>query len=338
MQVYLVATPDLSFGDLLRLSLEQENAITVRLANTLDQLMDAVASEPVQLLILDGDLSTQPLDTILREVLVYKHALQVIVILPEKAPDWQSDISNPVAVLRQPCFISDVLEKVEMLMGIKQSIFPDSSDDRTARLSQPSHRALTGYILSSFLRESSVNAVLVLVESQLQLTRGYIEPAELQEIGRLFNKGWSLQPGGEVIHYIQSETSQMRYLVYTREFLKDILLVLVGDVRDSITEMRHQADKLVQMLNDAFKRFDFNKTEFPSAWKPEYLGAESVTSPQINLDELSPGEDLQREKLLEILSEMPPPDPGVRLAAKGEELTSRSDAMDLPVQADHESL
>ena len=309
MQVYLVATPDLSFGDLLRLSLEQENTVSVRLTNTLDQMMDAAANDPLQLVILDVDLCSTDPDAVLRHVLEHKPAMKFIVVLPENAPDWQPDISNPIAVLHQPCFISDVVEKVELLMGIHQPAEPELPSESNADFSEHNNRALAGYILSSFLRESAAHAAMILVNGEMQLSRGYLEPAEVREIARLFNQDWPAQAGFDIIRYIQLESSRLSYQLYGKEVLQDIILVLVGDARDPISEMRSQAEHLAKMLQDAMDRFSVDQPDLLSSWQVEFPATNSVPVSEIPVDELSQGETLQREKLLAILSEMPSPEP-----------------------------
>ncbi len=309
MQVYLAATPDLSFGDLLRLSLEQENTVSVRLANTMTQMMDAVANDPLQLVILDAVLCGTAPDAVIREVLSRRPGVKFIVVLPENAPEWQPDFSTPAEVLHQPCFISDVVEKVEQLMGIQQAPQPETPAGDEADFSQHNNRALAGFILSSFLRESAAHAAMIIVNGELQLSRGYLEPAEVREIARIFKQGWPVQAGYEIVRYIQLESSRLDYLVYGKEYLQDIFLVLVGDARDPISEMRSQAEILSQMLKETVERFSENLPDLPSSWEVEFPGSNSALDVEVSGDELSREEALQREKLLGILTDMPSPEP-----------------------------
>lgn len=328
MQVYLAATPDLSFGDLLRLSLEQDDTLSVRLANSFDQMMDAVKNDPLQLIIYDADLCRMDLDALLRQVLQHKPAMKFIVVLPGNAPEWQPLISNPVAVLHQPCFITDVVEKVELLMGIHQPVEPGTSTGGTADFLEHNSRALAGYILSSFLRESLTHAAMIFVNGELRLSRGYLEPEEVREIAGIIKQGWPAQAHYEVVRYIQLESSRLDYLLYGKEYLQDVFLVLVGDARDPVSEMRTQMEILTRLLQEAVDRFDVNQPDLPSSWEVEFPAPNSTPGSESPGDEHNQDTALQREKLLSILSDMPSPDPEEVSEIEMDDQDGRPDILD----------
>ncbi|HQP07826.1 MAG TPA: transposase [Anaerolineaceae bacterium] len=328
MQVYLAATPDLSFGDLLRLSLEQEDTVSVCLANTFDQMMDAVKNDPLQLIILDADLCNMDLDAILHQVLQHKPAMKFIVILPENVPEWRPSIPNPVAVLHQPCFITDVVEKVELLMGIHHPVELGVPTGGTADFLEHNNKALAGYILSSFLRESLTHAAMILVNGELRLSRGYLEPEEVREIARIIKQCWPARTHYEVVRYIQLESSRLDYLLYGKEYLQDVFLVLVGDVRDPISEMRTQMETLTRLLQETVDRFDVNQPDLTSSWQVEFPAPNSAPGYEFSGDECNQDAALQREKLLSILSDMPSPDPEEVSKIEMDDQDGRPDILD----------
>ncbi len=68
------------------------------------------------LIILDAEISEQPIDDIIQQMLQMHPLARFLIIRPESAPEWIPDIPNPFSVIQRPFFISNVLEQADTLL------------------------------------------------------------------------------------------------------------------------------------------------------------------------------------------------------------------------------
>lgn len=342
MQEYLVASPNIAFGDLLRLSLEEDEALRVHLAHESDAMLEIVAMHPISLLILDTEMVPDALDPMIQEMLIHKPELRFIFLLPENAPSWQPDIPNPFFELHQPYFISTVLEMLDTLLGNEAALDSFHKEPKPSASEAIQDREVAGFILTSFLRESSAHSALILTNGELHLSQGYLNVSEVQEIVNLIKTDWNVEMHTDLARFVKLQSSGGKYLVYVREHQPDVLLALVEDIRSPISEARQQAIHLQQMLNEQVKSFelipedelrstsqndpneeydaevlytdheeDFETSEIKEELESESDGHVEVEYENLSFseDELSPQEKLQEEKLKEMLAVMPSPNP-----------------------------
>ncbi len=350
MQEYLVASPNIAFSDLLRLSLEVDEELHVHLAHERDAMLEIVAMHPISLLILDTEMVEDALDPMIQEMLIHKPELRFIFLLPENSLPWQPEIPNPYFQLQQPYFISTVLEMLDTLLGKENNLDNFRNEPKPSASEAIQDREVAGFILTSFLRDSSAHAALILTNGELHLSQGYLNISEIQELVSLIKSDWDVKKHTDLARFVKLQSTNGMFLVYVKEHQPGVLLALVEDIRSPISEARQQTIRLQQMLDEQVKGFELvpdgeiqsiassnsnaeNDTEeIFSAFEEDYETSEmeEVLEPKSDEqgenkfeslsfaeDELSPQEELQKEKLRELLAIMPSPNP--EISAEGEE-------------------
>jgi REP element-mobilizing transposase RayT len=326
----VVATPNLALADLLLLSLEENDTYRVHLAHDLAELQEAVDSFPVDLLIFDADFCDQLIDPLIHRILIQHPRIRCIFLSPENNPEWMPDFPNAHFVLPQPYFISTIVELAETLL------VPDSEREKTisqsstnVMLSQPvwlQDRELGGFILTSFLRESTAHAVMILIEGKVHLSQGYLSNAEVVEIASMIQREWNTVKQTDLVRFMKLQASGGKYLLYIREFQPNVLLVLVEDIRNPVSNSKVQITRLQQMLIEQ-TRMDPPTSEGEVQKTPENKEQETPTIPSEeaslltdfptnDVENLLPDsetvgidEEQQKEKILKMLAWMPNPDP-----------------------------
>ncbi len=341
----VVATPNLALADLLLLSLEENDTYRVHLAHDLAELQEAVDSFAVELMIFDADFCDQLIDPLIQRVLRQHPHIRCIFLSPENDPEWMPDFPNAHYVLPQPYFISTIVELAETLLA------PDSGSAKTLsdssdqpRQYQPTwllDREMGGFILTSFLRESTVHAVMVLVQGKVHLAQGYLSNAEVVEINTMIQREWNSAKQTDLVRFMKLQASGGKYLLYIREYQPDILLVLVEDIRNPVSNSKVQITRLQNMLmeqvtpipvaakENSLKPTDIEEQGVATTPPDETLlqtEVQSTEETEIETENALPDDESeefddeeQKEKLLKMLAWMPSPCPGNEMPVSKQE-------------------
>ncbi len=326
----VVATPNLALADLLLLSLEEKDTYRVQLAHDLAELQEAVGNFPVDLMIFDADFCDQLIDPLIQRILIQHPRIRCIFLSPENNPEWMPDFPNEHFVLPQPYFISTIVELAETLLvpdSEREKAFSQTSNN--IKLSQPAwlqDRELGSFILTSFLRESTAHAVMILIGGKVHLSQGYLSNAEVIEIATMIQREWNTIKQTDLVRFMKLQASGGKYLLYIREFQPGVLLVLVEDIRNPVSNSKVQITRLQQMLieqtrldppglEEDQKTADVKTQEIPVissveiSHQPDTQSTDEVEEPLQDSEMLEIDEEQQKEKILKILAWMPSPNP-----------------------------
>ena len=180
----LVATPHLAFGELLRLSLEEEERFRVRLVRTAREAA-AIASHPAcQVAILDAELQDMPIAELVSQLLARLPQLKIVLIPPD------NDINHPDLsgmdyhghILR-PFYLPDLMALMETLTADFQPDEPVPSPGK------PDPEAFERAVAAS-----SATAGVLLFGQDESLVSGAVPPAVADELKIWFNAPGSRKP------------------------------------------------------------------------------------------------------------------------------------------------
>ncbi len=150
----------------------------------------------------------------------------------------------------------------------------------------------------------------------------------MTEISDLVQRYWDIENHADLARFIKLKSSGGKYLLYVREFQPGVLLALVEDIRTPISIAGAQASNLKQMLieqvNASLPEFleipmqpedesiPLDSDIFSPAQSSEQSASDQIDEFEDTLEDgeiLSPEERLQQQKVLEMLADLPTPDP-----------------------------
>ena len=114
----IVATPYTAFGELLRISLEDNGQYQVRLVSTGNEVLLCAARTNYQLAILDSAISDIPFLQLCKNILKSQKGIRLVIIPPENNPSHPSlgDLI-PHGYINRPFYLPDLVETISRLIN-----------------------------------------------------------------------------------------------------------------------------------------------------------------------------------------------------------------------------
>ncbi len=112
----LVATPHQAFGELLRLSLEEEGRYRVHLVHSAREAAGTLTDQAFNIAILDGELKDMRVSELGRQLLAHTPGLKLVLIPPENDPKHPL-LAGMVyhGYILRPFYLPDLLDMMESL-------------------------------------------------------------------------------------------------------------------------------------------------------------------------------------------------------------------------------
>lgn len=259
----LVASPISSFGELIRTTLTSHGEYQVVVCETGDQVLDTLAGEAYDVLILDSMLSDQPFAPLVQKITASLPSQKIAVIPPENKPDHPA-LENVIAhgFLFRPFLDPDLINLVQRLASaaeqerneqkagahgmqageMEAASWADDPDTASAELS----RLLLG---------SSALAGLVIRDGQLFVRAGRISAEASQEINQMLSQ---VRKDNEkdLVRFTFLVADDCEALVYAVNLTAGWIMALVYDVSMPLTRVRSQATALAGKLREHIRLED----------------------------------------------------------------------------------
>lgn len=296
----LVASPHPTFGELLRLSLEECCAYYVRLVQSCKEIEDISQRMNFDLALLDAELSDQPFPETVQRLMERFPNLKLIVFPPENNPQ-HPDMAGlrPHAYMNKPFYLPDLVEVIESLLSVP-------SAPASAMLAPPTPAPAwlqdvntAAQHLTRLLLESSAQAALITRRTEIWAYAGHLDQPTAQEIATVMGRAWDKYAQTDLARFVRLENGG-EFLVYATSLIGEMVLAMVYDVSMPLTRIRSQASKLARALASATNT------------APQLPQPEEAVSPTAPEEEEMEGPDLSEQERLDILamlSDMPSPDP-----------------------------
>ena len=337
----LVATPQIAFGELIRISLEEGGNYRVRLVQTSAELLSSASHTDFAMAILDSDLGEESFISLAQTLKEKLPKLFLVVIPPENNPNHPSLSGIKLdGYLTRPFYLPDLIQMIEGLLGPSVVNTAPKVDCEDTQKTVSSVNTLpwikdtervSEYLVNG-LAETAAHAAVVISSGKIWSSAGKFAPAVLQEIVAAVNRYWVSEEPCDMARYVHLETDNLVYLVYASYLGDDFILALAYDVTFPLSQIRAQTNRLSQ----AFKTQD--QEPVPSAPVPDPVPAQPVLEIEpiqssdslegqeeisliqnpiaIGYDEAesvlsSEDEQNMHLNLAHLLAEMPSPDPDV---------------------------
>ena len=249
----LVATPQIAFGELIRISLEEGGNYRVRLVQTSGELLSSASHTDFAMAILDSDMGEESFISLAQTLLEKLPNLRLVVIPPENDPNHPSLSGLKVdGYLSRPFYLPDLIQMIEGLLGPSQEVIAPNIDLEDTQKTDSSPKTLpwiqdvnrVAQQLARSLLETSAHAVVVIHSGKVWSYAGKLDEQALKEIVAAVNRYWAGEEKGDMARYVHLESDNGEYLIYASYLGDDFILVLVYDVTFPLSQIRAQTNRL----------------------------------------------------------------------------------------------
>ena len=320
----LVATPHPTFGELMRLSLEESGDYVVSQVETGQQAIAKTNDQGLALAILDSDLADLPFVDLVRTLHTQHPGMRVIVIPPENdhAHPSLAEI-KPDACLSRPFYLPDMLQIVKTVLSTdgpmsekKPLSEKPASAPASARYTWQTDSDQATRQLAEVLVESSAHATLMMKHGQIWACAGSLDRVASQEIATILGHYLDGAEKSDLARFVRLNSTKSEYMVYATALVDDLVLALVFDAATPLTRIRAQAIKLARTLNQTeAQSTPAPGAQVPANGKKPVERVEVFKQPETEFEDNSTEEDdaafdgNAQISLAELLANMPPPDP-----------------------------
>ena len=247
----LVATPQTSFGELLRHSLEESSKYRVSLVQSGREALAASGRIKFDLAILDAAITDQPFTTFIHALAEPNPSLRLVVISPENDSSRLSlNGLSPDAYLNLPFNAPALFELVGRLVA-GSSASDQASTGPVEAFHTPSFQKNSSQLSASLayqLVQTSAQAALVICRRELLASTGRLDFKQLQEMADILNHYWDDQDSSDLSRYVHLSGGGGEYKIYATSLTEGAVLALVYDPAAALMRMRSQAVKAAQAL------------------------------------------------------------------------------------------
>ena len=299
----LVATPHLAFGELLRLSLEEDERFRVRLVRTAREAA-AITSQPAcKVAILDAELPDMPIAELSSQLLAKLPQLKIVLIPPD------NDIDHPTLsgmdfhghILR-PFYLPDLMDLMEKLTA---DVPPDGSAPQPGK---PDPEAFERAVAAS----SAMAGVLLFGQDE-SLVSGDVASEVADELKTMVQRARITEAGEltDLVRFVRLPGQTGDHLFYITPMEGKRALGLAYTVGAPLSRIRVQAAQVIRALapNQHPPKMD-DRASLPAA-APTAAEDAPANPPMPPEEELVEDEgDFQEIDLAALLGSIPSPDPG----------------------------
>ncbi len=254
----LVATPQIAFGELIRISLEEGGNDRVRLVQTSSELLSSASHTDFAMAILDSDLGEESFISLAQTLQEKLPKLHLVVIPPENDPHHPSLSGLKVdGYLSRPFYLPDLIQMIEGMLGPSQEkIAPEVKLEDTQRTAlNPTVFPLIQDVkrvtqqLASCLAETSAQAAVLICSGKNWSNAGKLDEQAFREITAAVNRYWSGEEPGGMARYVHLESANCEYLIYASYLGDGFILVLVYVVTFPLSLIRAQTNWMARLFS-----------------------------------------------------------------------------------------
>ena len=299
----LVATPHLAFGELLRLSLEEDERFRVRLVRTAREAA-AISSQPAcKVAILDAELPDMSIAELSSQLLARLPQLKIILIPPDNDLDHPT-LSGMVyhGHILRPFYLPDLMALMEKLTG-------DGAPGGTAP--QPDKPDAEAF--ERAMAASSAMAGVLLYGQDESLVSGAVPPAVADELKTMVQRARITEAGEltDLVRFVRLPGQTGDHLFYITPMEGKRALGLAYTVGAPLSRIRVQAAQVIRALAPIQHPPKIDDRVSHPVSAPATSEDVHANPPPLPEEELVDDEgEFQEIDLAALLGSIPSPDPG----------------------------
>jgi len=337
----LVVTPQASFGELIRQSLNDAGSFRIHMANDKARAILAAEKDHCTLALLDTELGEQNVLDIGRSLRSLNQDIDLVILSDEELPPAM-DAIRPWVLLRKPFYLPDFIQLVravpiipdQLIDALEENDEPVSEEDMKEPVSVPQNdpQALdipwlndvskAAQHLTRLTLESSAQAALITREKELWAYAGQLSQNAANELAATVSRHWDGQKGNDLLRFVRLESTKAEHMLYATSMSPDVILALVFDAETPFSTIRSQANSLARSLAIA-KTGPLDSLERNPAPKREQVQVEPEADEYDDYDDSD--EDLEIPSIADILEDVPPPVPPERVQVDQPQMSMEED-------------
>lgn len=252
----LVATPHEAFGDLLKLSLEENKQYQVELLHSGQEVRARASQSNYQLAILDAALLDEPFVPLCFNLLDRQKGIRLVIVPPENNPNHPAlGGLMPHGYLNRPFYLPDLLETVSSLLQQRDA----ESRSSSASLSYTSPPwlqetiTLQAYLEKELKQTLALAGFVGLIGSQrgigdLRAKAGRLGEAASQELAGIVFRYWNRDEKTDLMRFMRLSADKADYLIYATQVSGDLVLIMVFNSDAPLSQIRPQTKSVAQNL------------------------------------------------------------------------------------------
>ena len=236
----LVATPHAAFGELIRLSLEENGSYHVTLAQSGSDAQKQAAQQPFDVAILDSELNDSPFPNIAQTIKRCRQTIKIVAALPSTS--HEDPALGGVTVdgyLRKPFYLPDLLGVIGRLTSDDFMSAADETDSLAA-LRDP--RQAT-QLLAHLLPESMAQGALITQGNRIVAVTGSLSQPAANEVAGILEHTTRKT---DLVRFIHLDNKD--YQLFATTLAEDFMLAAVFEATTSLTHIRSQVGRLAIAL------------------------------------------------------------------------------------------
>jgi len=344
----LVVTPQASFGELIRQSLNDTGSFRIHMANDKARAILAAEKDHCTLALLDTELGEQNVLDIGRSLRSLNPDIDLVILSDEELPPAM-DAIRPWVLLRKPFYLPDFIQLVravpiipdQLIDALEENVEPVSEEDMKEPISAPQNEpqaldipwlndvSKAAQHLTRLTLESSAQAALITREKELWAYAGQLSQNAANELAATVSRHWDGQKGNDLLRFVRLESTKAEHMLYATSMSPDVILALVFDAETPFSTIRSQANSLARSLAIA-KTGPLNSLERNPVPKREQVQVEPEADEYDDYDETD--EDLEIPSIADILDDVPPPVPPERVQLEQPQMSIDDEFVDVDTE------
>ncbi|HTX79677.1 MAG TPA: transposase [Longilinea sp.] len=313
----LVATPHAAFGELIRLSLEENGSYHVTSAQNGADAQKMAARQPFDVAILDSELKDAPFTAMVQTIRGCRPAIKIVAALP--STNRQDPALGGVSVdgyLRKPFYLPDLLGVIGRLTS---DDFMSGAGETDGLATLRDFRQAT-QVLAHLLPESSAQGALITQGNRIVAMAGSLSQAAANEVCGILEHTTRKT---DLVRFVHLDDKD--YQLYATTVAEDFMLATVYEATTPLTHIRSQVGRMAIALTTPLPQSD--RGPIPAgAYAPLGVTAPLVSrsfipqpvaptmpltppkAPQPEPEDVEAGQE-ENIDIHELLPDVPPPDP-----------------------------
>jgi len=248
LNTLLVVTSDVSFGDLIRKSLEREGRFSVGVASNKEAAIEYVRDKGCLLTFLDTCITEKKVLEI-GEALRRANSEMGYIIISEAG--WHSSLDelSPVNYLAKPFRQTELMDMMNNLFGKENPDTVPVQGPPEADLPWLSDVTRAAQHLTRLTFETSAQAALITRFEQLWAYAGQLPQTAARELAEAVARYWDRQKERDLVRFIRLNATEAEHMLYATRLASDMVLALIFDAETPFSTIRTQASQLVHSLS-----------------------------------------------------------------------------------------
>lgn len=271
----LVVTPSTSLGETIRQSLEDTKLYRAHVVNNKASAVVRADEVGVPIAMLDTALGEEWVREIGSALRTIRPGINLVICFDEDESPPPYDELRPWIMVRKPFRLAE-------FMNALTAPQPAPTPPQTAPLRWLNDPAKAAQHLTRLTLESSAQAALITLRSELWAYAGGLSQNAAKEVAQAVTRNWDGQKGSDLLRFIRLESTKAEHMLYATRLSAEAVLAFVFDAETPFSTIRAQAGQLVNNF-----------------------GVEKREQPEETPDE----EEMDIPSISNILSDIPSPNP-----------------------------